>query len=231
MWTEIFERFATDQVALLVHAYLLGLAVFSTFVVAFGIIWESEGPLGVHKVAHKLVIWGVAAEAVFTIALFVFDEGISSAQKSRIDAQQSTIIDLERRLAPRALTPEQQKSLAVALQKYEGQLFQGAVATSVPDGRSLWMSIHSALVNAKWTLVPPSSLVVGDPPAAVPISPDPDVVIFVAPTSSEQVRSASIDLQKALVADGLPAKAESVAFGDATKNPAIIVISIGPKTQ
>jgi hypothetical protein len=74
MWTAIFSQYITDEVAFVAHAYLLGLAVFSTFVVAFGIVWESEGPLSVHVVARKLVIGGVAFEAIFTIALFVFDK-------------------------------------------------------------------------------------------------------------------------------------------------------------
>jgi hypothetical protein len=66
-----------------VHGYLLGLAVFSTAIVAAGIVWEN-GPSRVREVANKLVIWGVAAEALCTIALFVFDEGISGKQQSEL---------------------------------------------------------------------------------------------------------------------------------------------------
>jgi hypothetical protein len=83
------------------HAILLTVTVLASFAVAAGIIFESpEYSASVHRVATWCVIVGVAIEAVCTITLFVFDEGISSAQQSKI-------IALETRLAPRVLTSEQ----------------------------------------------------------------------------------------------------------------------------
>ena len=82
--SDTFANWSIDH-TLLVHGYLLGFAVFSTAVVAAGIIWEN-GPFEVREVATKLVIWGVAAEALCTVALFVFDEGISTSQQNKIIA-------------------------------------------------------------------------------------------------------------------------------------------------
>ena len=50
-------------------------------------------PAAVHRVAFWLVVAGVAIEAVCTIFLFVFDEGISTAQQSRIGALDAEVSD------------------------------------------------------------------------------------------------------------------------------------------
>jgi hypothetical protein len=99
MWTEIFAKYVTDRVAFLVHMYLLAGDVLATWVVAAGILWE-HGPADVRKVADRLVIWGVVAETLCSVALFTFDEGISAAQQSKI-------IALETQLAPRFLDKTQ----------------------------------------------------------------------------------------------------------------------------
>lgn len=114
--TAFFQRYVTDDVALFVHVLLISIAVFSTYVVAKGIIWE-HGPLEVRHVADKLVVWGVIAEAVCTVLLFVFDEGISATQKARIDAQQETIIALLR-VAPRIVSGSEQKRIRDKLKPF-----------------------------------------------------------------------------------------------------------------
>ena len=111
MWTDIFATIP-DHVALIVRVYLLGGDVLATIAVGFGIVWES-GPLEVHHVAHRLVIWGVVAETLCSVALFTFDEGLNSAQQAKI-------IALETRLAPRTLTPEQQRTVADVLRPFSG---------------------------------------------------------------------------------------------------------------
>jgi hypothetical protein len=76
------------------HFILLSVSVLSSFAVAAGIILESpKYPESLHGIANKLVIGGVAIEALCTIGLFVFDEGISNAQQSAIQTQQTTIRD------------------------------------------------------------------------------------------------------------------------------------------
>jgi hypothetical protein len=97
MPTENLIRFFIDH-SFVVHGYLLILDVFATVVVVRGILWETSGPLDIHDIARKLVIWGVAAEAFLTIAIFVFDERISEALRCEG-------IALEKIMAPRVLAP------------------------------------------------------------------------------------------------------------------------------
>src|SRR5277367_5267498 len=78
------------------HVILLSVAILASFAVAIGIVMESPK----WSVANALVVGGVALEAICTLLLFGFDEGISNAQQSKI-------IALETKLAPRSLNIEQ----------------------------------------------------------------------------------------------------------------------------
>ena len=71
------------------HFWLLSFSVLASFAVGIGILFERpKHSDSVHRIAFWLVMGGIAIEACCTIFLFVFDEGISSAQ-------QSTMISLE----------------------------------------------------------------------------------------------------------------------------------------
>ena len=96
MWAEIFAK-VPEHVAFIVRIYLLGGDVLATIAVGAGIVWES-GPLEVQHIAHRLVIWGIVAEALCTIALFTFDDGLSDVQAAIIRTQNSKIITLETNL-------------------------------------------------------------------------------------------------------------------------------------
>jgi hypothetical protein len=143
MVSEVFTQWSTDH-ALLAHGYLLGFAVFSTAVVAAGIIWEN-GPLEAREVATRLVIWGVAAEAICTVALFVFDEGISNSQQSKI-------IALERRLAPRSIQGHAY-DLVVALKPFAGTEFDAATNVHDNEQTHLLVSLINVLSTAGWKQV------------------------------------------------------------------------------
>jgi hypothetical protein len=92
------------------HMVLLTVAIFASFAVAIGIVMESPK----WSVANALVVGGVALEAVCTLLLFGFDEGISNAQ-------QSEIIKLEQSIAYRTL--DQEKFLAIlANTPFKGQV-------------------------------------------------------------------------------------------------------------
>jgi len=82
--------------------YLLSGDVLATIAVGLGIIWE-HGPPDVQRVANRLVIGGVIVETVCSIWLFAYDENISAEQQSIIRSQNSQIIALETRLAPRLI--------------------------------------------------------------------------------------------------------------------------------
>ncbi len=66
------------------HVVLLTLSIVASFAVGIGIIFERpKYSPAVHRVAFWLIVGGITIEAVCTIFLFVFDEGISgSLQKS-----------------------------------------------------------------------------------------------------------------------------------------------------
>jgi hypothetical protein len=67
------------------HVVLLSVAIVASFAVAIGIVMESPH----WSVANVLVVGGVAIEAVCTILLFGFDEGISQSQQAKIVAMQA----------------------------------------------------------------------------------------------------------------------------------------------
>ena len=101
MLTYLSSFFSGDADPTWPHVILLSVTVLASFAVAAGIIFESpKYSESIHRAATRLVIGGVAVEAVCTIFLFVFDEGISNAQQSKI-------IALETQIAPRSLTKEQ----------------------------------------------------------------------------------------------------------------------------
>jgi hypothetical protein len=83
------------------HVVLLSVSIISAFTVGAGILLESpKYSDSVHRVATWLVLGGIAVESLCTVLLFVFDERVSGAQQSKI-------IALETRIAPRILTTAQ----------------------------------------------------------------------------------------------------------------------------
>jgi hypothetical protein len=157
MWTKIFATYVTDRVALLVHGYLLTLSVLATVCCIRGILWEVSGPLNVHDFARKLVIWGVSFEAIFTIALFMFDEGISGVQQATIERQRAEIISLERRLAARSLSDEQVADVAAQLKPFAGQHFDIVTYWRNPESLVIANRIYEALLKADWIYDKPPS--------------------------------------------------------------------------
>jgi hypothetical protein len=88
------------------HVVLLSASVLASIAVGVGIIFERpKYSPAVHRVAFWLIVIGIAVEAVCTIFLFAFDEGISRSQNDKI-------ITLERRVAQRVIDgPNFKKSL------------------------------------------------------------------------------------------------------------------------
>jgi hypothetical protein len=104
----------------------------------------------IHRVATRLVIGGVAVEAVCTIFLFVFDEGISNAQQAKI-------IALESRLAARSLSDKQAAVLAEKLRPFSGQEFQVIAYWKNPESLSIANRIADALISAGWKIDQPKA--------------------------------------------------------------------------
>jgi hypothetical protein len=126
------------------HVLLLAFAIVASFSVAIGIVLESPR----WSVANALVIGGVAMEAVCTLLLFGFDEGISSAQQSKI-------IALESRFAPRPISPGEIADFMGALTSFKGTEFDLAIVTEQnPEIRSVAVSLEKTLAASKWVQVP-----------------------------------------------------------------------------
>jgi hypothetical protein len=86
--TSIFNAFIHGELdPLPVHVVLIGIAILAEIAVARGIVLEAPPPekrSKREKWGIRLVLWGVILSALFTILLFVFDEGISNRQQARI---------------------------------------------------------------------------------------------------------------------------------------------------
>jgi hypothetical protein len=81
------------------HFWLLAGAIVGSLVVAAGIALEANWPISRMKPRElagiTFVFFGVGVEALFTLALFMFDDGLSSSQERTISAQQSRIVELD----------------------------------------------------------------------------------------------------------------------------------------
>jgi hypothetical protein len=127
------------------HAVLLSITVLASFAVAAGIVFESpKYSESIHRIATMLVIVGVAVEAVCTIVLFVFDEGISSAQQSKI-------ISLEKQIAPREIDGPAFTEIVRNGPKAKIELLY---VREDPDSYQLALQIFWYLSNAGWDCRP-----------------------------------------------------------------------------
>jgi hypothetical protein len=118
---------------------LLVFAVLASFAVAAGIVLESPH----WSIANALVIGGVAIEAVCTLLLFGFDEGISGAQQAKI-------VTLETRLAFRSLSDEQFNDLIQQLKPSSGQHFDIVTYWKNPEAKAITGRIYDTLTKAGW---------------------------------------------------------------------------------
>jgi hypothetical protein len=117
------------------HCILIGVTLLGSAAVTWGLIRESER---FWTLTNLLIVGGVIIEAICTILLFGFDEGISNAQQSKI-------IGLETRIAPRVLTEDQY----AAIQALRGKVDTVFVLSS-PDSEPATFSaqLQQALVDA-----------------------------------------------------------------------------------
>lgn len=76
------------------HGILLGGAIIAEALVAAGILLESPKDKGFREwLGLGLVFGGVVISAIFTIALFVFDEGISGTQSTELKSAEAKLGD------------------------------------------------------------------------------------------------------------------------------------------
>jgi hypothetical protein len=135
------------------HVVLISGSVLAGIAVGAGIIMESER----WSLAILLVVVGVGVESICTIGLFGFDERISKAQQSVIEAQRSEIISLEKRLAFRSLTDEQFSDLVDQVKGTGAQTFQVITYWRDEEALAIANRVADALIKAGWTIDQPKA--------------------------------------------------------------------------
>lgn len=207
-----------------VQSILLGGDVLATIAVGWGILWEApdQSPER-HRIAKWLVIGGIIAETVFSISLFVYDESISQEQQSKI-------IALETKLAPRTLSETQIAEITEALKPFSGEKYVGSVGAGIADGCSLWGQLDQALSNAGWDRVR-RIFTFCEPGAESPVYPLVGITIFVEDKRDDKTFRASDALVRALKGK-LAARTEVIQYNanTTTQNaPDVLTIEIGIK--
>lgn len=190
------------------HVFLLSLSVVASLAVGAGIIFERpKYPPSVHRVAFWLVVGGVIIEAICTIFLFVFDEGISNAQQSKIeilakysDSLRAANDALARKITPRDLGPEFTDAL-------KGQPSSPYEILYVRDADDDWMfseRVFMRLLTNGWThpLTGPQAISAEDmgsgavlsEPAAVAVCGNPIDITLVVPGKPKDAQPNSSDV-------------------------------------
>jgi hypothetical protein len=140
------------------HFWLLTVSVLGSVAVAWGIIREAEKAW---SLTTLLVVGGVAVEAICTLLLFGFDEGISSKQQKTIEAQRDQIISLERQIAPRRFSPDDQKYFGSWLSSFKGKSVR--VTSYMLDFEAAWFGQEIIQGLQAGGIVPVSSLLCDAP--------------------------------------------------------------------
>jgi hypothetical protein len=121
------------------HAVLIAGSIVGGALVGLGVILEAPK---IFSVPVAAVFVGVVIEAACTLALFGFDEGISGAQQSKI-------IALETRIAPRVLTTAQCQGIVDSLGPFAGKKVRVTTYVADGEGSTLGQMIEVCLIAAK----------------------------------------------------------------------------------
>ena len=137
-----------------VHFLLIGGDVVATVAVGWGIIWEApEQSSRRHRIAKRLVIWGIAAETLCSVTLFAYDESVSQAL-------QAEVISLQLKLLPRSISPKQWGEMATALVAYRPFAVQVSPLWETPEITSLARQLTEvpSAVGERVGLFPPPQI-------------------------------------------------------------------------
>jgi hypothetical protein len=221
--------FDISNVVLLVGAVLVALGTYGT--IKFAGIKEkfSDERVAANEVETKRAIAeSDSAKEGTAKANERIAELSTQAEQLRKDTAEAQLA-LEKLKSPRSLSAEQQASISGLLESFAGQQYSGMVAGSVPDARSLWITLDRVLRAANWVRRPPWGLAVGDPPAGVPVTPGDGITIFIPASEAAELAPAALAVVSALAKTGIAAIA--VPDNGPQTRPKIIVIEIGTKPQ
>jgi hypothetical protein len=145
------NQFGMDQLEFFKLWILIPLFCTSTLAVAIGVYLEKEQlPQYVQELGWKMLLWGLAFEILWGGLIFAVDAGVSSLQRIDIKAQQSKIIALETRIAPRHIDKDQQAIIAKALRGFPSPQFDLCITPGVED--DFVTELRETLVAGGWTI-------------------------------------------------------------------------------
>jgi hypothetical protein len=187
------------------HALFLVGTFIAEVAVGAGIIIESpKNKTCKDWLAIVLVVGGVSLSVLFTLALFMFDEGISSSQQSniidletRLDARTKELLEVRKLTADRSLTQDEQKSLTKMLSVFPGQPAKIVIFPVTFEGKWIAGQIYGAMLKAQWKVASPER----------PIRPPNDFMVqgSVIDASDYDVSQRAADaLYEALKSTGVP---------------------------
>jgi hypothetical protein len=218
MWTAIFNTLASNEhISSAIRWNLLLGDALATIAIGFGIVWE-HGPEDVRRVADRLVLWGIVAETLCSLALFTVDEGISSVQQSKIAT-------LEARLAPRLLKQSEQQDLTAKLSGTEKQIGTVMASPSMPESEWFARILTAPLKEAGWDMavIPGSPLPTILQPTGVVIEYRVDL------NSTPQWRPQTVEAANRLAAALNDVGIEATAIPGTMPTPMTMQIVITPK--
>lgn len=215
-----FDSFAT-------HAWLVGIIAIAEISLGVGIWLESPKNKTCREWFGVVLVLGGCVISVFaTVGLLIFDEGISRQQQSKI-------IELETRIAPRKLSAKQQSKIADAIRPFGKKLFDLGIT---PGAEVLFLyQIKEALEAGGWEVrnfgginSPPETLLVPkgfDP--GIGVIGTSGVRVVIDWSHEAEFSPAVIAFVDALKSEGFEASARVT---DAAPNrPEIIHIQIGAR--
>jgi hypothetical protein len=135
------------------HFLLIGGSLVGGALVGLGVILEAHK---IFSLPTLSVFIGIVLEAICTLLLFTFDEGISKAQTDKI-------ITLEERIAPRNLSPSQQQKIADSLRQFSDVQFVTVTYPTDPEGRRLEQQVWKVMSLSGFRLLARSSGMPSDP--------------------------------------------------------------------
>jgi hypothetical protein len=221
------------------HFVLLTLSVLASIAVGAGIIFERpKYSAAVHRVAFWLVVGGIVIEAACTIFLFVFDEGISTSQQSKIVAGEIETLRVKvdalraqlavlKILQPRNLSDEAQKRIIEKLAPLGAQPFGLAITPAMEEGSELPKQLGALLLrDCKWQMFKLPGRYQGLEGIG---TTDSSGVVVSYDLTNEALKTAAETLVTALGDEGIASRAEAYDSQSSPDMKAIIQIAIGTK--